>query len=149
MTDKSKELSPNMAIDRAIKEMLPYFSDRSQQKMKSEIRRRGNAVIKQQTDNADAEARHIFREFIPVAALNSWGFEFEYNHMIDGKTPDWVDVSKQVMMDCYTFERGGSSPFTVRVGTNASAKCGKYAEIIKATSFRLVLAVYIDFLAPV
>ena len=147
VNDDNEQLSPNRSMDRAIKDMLPHFSDRSQQKMKSEIRRRGTAAIKQRTENADAEARHIFREFIPAAMLNSCGFDFEYNHEIDGKTPDWIDVSRHSMMDGYTFERGGSSQFIDRVRSNVYAKCGTYSEIIKTGQFEFVVAVYIDCLS--
>jgi hypothetical protein len=141
--------SPNSAIDAAIKEILPYFSSESQRRMQKAILAAKKAVEKQRDENTDAGARHIFREFIPSSILNKNGFTFEYERLIGGKRPDWLDDSAKLMLESYTYERGASSPFLVRVQAAITEKCNKYAEIIEANSLRFVVAVYLDFLTGI
>lgn len=107
--------SPNKAIDAAIREMLPDFSEDSQRRMKRRIRAAAKAATRHRDENTDAGARHVFREFIPASILNRRGYNFEYEVSIEGKTPDWFDAESALLMDSYTFERGGSSPFVDRV----------------------------------
>jgi hypothetical protein len=138
--------SPNSAIDTAIKEMFPYFSQESQRRMQKAILSAKKAVEKQRDENTDASARHIFREFIPASILNKNGFTFEYEELIEGKRPDWLDHTARLMLESYTFERGASSPFLARVTASITDKCTKYKEIIENNSLRFVVAVYLDFL---
>jgi len=139
-------LSPNSAIDTAIKEMLPHFSAVSQGRMRKAILDAKKAAEKHNDENTDAGARHIFREFIPASVLNQNGFAFEYEKPIQGKTPDWLDDVAGLMMESYTYERGGASGFLDRVTSSVSAKCSKYRDIVVANSFRFVVAVYLDFM---
>lgn len=138
--------SPNSAIDAAIKEMLPYFSPESQRRMQKAILDAKKAAEKQRDENTDAGARHIFREFIPTFILNKIGFALEYERLIEGKKPDWLDDTAKLMLESYTYERGASSPFLVRVTAAITDKCNKYRELIEANSLRFVVAVYLDFL---
>lgn len=137
--------APNKSIDRSIQKMLPDFSEGSQRRMKKAIRDAARAAMKHQDENTDAGARHIFREFIPASNLNRFGYDFEYECKINGKTPDWYEVDSCILMDSYTFERGGSSSFLKRVKSAVTAKCGKYSDIIESNSLRFVVSVYLDF----
>ena len=139
--------SPNSAIDTAIKEMLPYFSSESQKRMRKAILNAKKAAEKCRDENTDASARHIFREFIPASILNQNGFVFEYEKRIVGKKPDWLDDTARLMLESYTYERGASSSFLVRVTSSITDKCDKYKDIIEANSLRFIVAVYLDFLS--
>ena len=107
------------------------------------------AAEKQRDENTDAGARHIFREFIPASILNKNGFAFEYERPIEGKRPDWLDYTARLMLESYTYERGASSPFLVRVTAAITDKCNKYTEIIEANSIRFMVAVDPDFLTGI
>ena len=104
------------------------------------------AAEKQHDENTDAGARHIFREFIPAYNLNKNGFALEYERSIGGKRPDWLDDAAKLMLESYTYERGASSPFLIRLTAAIKNKCHKYKEIVEANSLRFVVAVYLDFL---
>lgn len=138
--------SPNSAIDAAIKEMLPYFSPESQRRMQKAILAAKKSAEKWRNENTDAGARHIFREFIPASILNKNGFALEYEKLIAEKRPDWLDDTARLMLESYTYERGASSPFLVRVTAAITEKCSKYKKIIEENSLRFVVAVYLDFL---
>jgi hypothetical protein len=136
----------NPAIDAAIKEMLPYLSIESQGRVRKAILDAKRAVEKYRDENADAGARHIFRELIPAAFLNKQGFSFEYAQAIQGRTPDWFDATSGLLLESYTFERGGSSRYIDRITSAVSSKCAKYNDIIAEKSLRFIVAVYLDFL---
>lgn len=138
--------SPNIAIDTAIKEMLQYFDAGSQRRMQRAILNAKIAAEKHRDENTDAGARHLFREFIPASILNQNGFAFEYEKPIQGKAPDWLDGTARLMMESYTYERGGSSSFFDRVTSSVNDKCNKYKDIVAKNSLRFVVAVYLDFL---
>ena len=146
MTDTGKiTFSSNSAIDTAIKELLPNFSPVSQGRMRRAILNAKKSAEKHRDENTDANARHIFREFIPASILNQNGFAFEYEKNIHGKKPDWLDDSARLMLESYTYERGGNSSFWDRVTSLISEKCNKYKNIIEANSLRFIVAVYLDF----
>ena len=138
--------SPNSAINSAIKEILAIFSPDSQRRMQKAILAAKKAAEKQRDENTDAGARHIFREFIPAYNLNKNGFALEYERPIGGKRPDWLADTAKLMLESYTYERGASSPFLIRVAAAINNKCHKYGEIVEANSLRFVVAVYLDFL---
>lgn len=138
--------SPNSAINTAINEMLQYFNAESQRRMRKAMLDRKKAALKHRDENTDAGARHVFREFIPATKLNQNGFAFEYEKPMQGKRPDWLDVTASLMLESYTYERGGSSNFFDRVSSAVTAKCNKYKNIIAANSLQFVVAVYLDFL---
>jgi hypothetical protein len=147
MTDTGgTTFSPNSAIDTEIKEMLPYFNTESQGRMRKAILNAKKAAEKHRDENTDAGARHIFREFIPASILNQSGFSFEYEKPVQGKTPDWLDDTARLMLESYTYERGGTSSFVDRVTSSVTNKCNKYKDIVAANSLRFVVAVYFDFL---
>jgi hypothetical protein len=143
MTDEI--FSRNKSVDAAFKQMLTAFDETSQRRMKKAIRDAGNAIAKQQTENADAGARHKFREFIPAYVLNLHGYSFQYDVQIDSKTPDWLDSKSNLLMEVFTFERGGKSSFQSRVYSGAEEKCSKYSKIADDHSLSIVVAVYLDF----
>jgi hypothetical protein len=144
MTDNTV-LSPNSAIDSSIKQMLPSFSDTSQRRIRKAILDAKRAAEKHRDENTDAEARHAFRELIPAYVLNQKGFTLEYHQPIHGKTPDWLDSGSRLMVESYTYERGGRLAFAERVSSVAAEKCLKYKDILVANHLRFVLTVYIDF----
>ena len=147
MTDTGETtFSPNAAIDAAIKEMLPYFNEESKRRMRKAILNAKKAAEKYRDENTDAGARHIFREYIPASMLNQNGFAFEYEKPIQGKTPDWLDDNARLMLESYTYERGGSSSFFDRVTSSVTDKCNKYKDIVAVNSLRFIVAVYLDFL---
>ena len=137
--------SPNSAINTAIKEMLQYFNAESQGRMRKAILNAKKAAEKHGDENTDAGARHIFREFIPASTLNQNGFAFEYEKPIRGKSPDWLDDTAKLMLESYTYERGGSSSFFDRVTSSVTGKCNKYKDIVTANYLRFIVAVYLDF----
>ena len=145
----SDVFSPNSAIDAAIREMLPHFSEVSQRRMKKAIRDAGRAVAKHRDENTDAGARHIFREFIPAYVLNRCGYSLEYNSPVGSKRPDWFDAESGLLMDSYTYERGGISPYVDRVASAVRDKCRKYHDVVEDSSVKFVVAVYVDFLTCV
>lgn len=149
MGNEEAIFSPNKAIDVAIKRMLLNFDPASQRRMKKAILSAKKSAEKHRDENTDASARHIFREFIPASILNQHGFAFEYEKSIDGKTPDWLDNKENIILECYTFERGGSSNFIDRTIFSITEKCNKYKNIAIENSFRFVVAVYLDFLSGV
>jgi len=147
MTDTGETIfSPNSAIDTEIKEMLPYFDAESQGRMRKAILNAKRAAEKHRDENTDAGARHIFREFIPATVLNQSGFSFIYEKPVQGKTPDWLDDTAKLMLESYTYERGGTSSFLDRVTSFVTDKCNKYKNIVEANSFSFIVAVYLDFL---
>ena len=145
----SDVFSPNSAIDAAIKEMLPHFSEVSQRRMKKAIRDAGRAAAKHRDENTDAGARHIFREFIPAYVLNRCGYSLEYNSRVGGKRPDWFDAESGLLVDSYTYERGGLSPYADRVAAAVRDKCRKYHGVVKDLAVKFVVVVYVDFLTYV
>jgi len=150
MTDTRKTtFSPFPSGDIPIKEMLPNFNAESQRRMRRAILNAKKSAIKHGDENTDAAARHIFREYIPTSILNQNGFSFEYEKTIQGKKPDWVDFTARLLLESYTFERGGSSNFLDRVTSSITYKCNKYKSIIAAYSLRFVMSIYIDYLVPV
>jgi hypothetical protein len=147
MSDKHNiRFAGNSAIDAAIKEMLPSFDAASRRRIRRAILNAKAAAEKHDDERTDAGARHVFRELIPAARLNAKGFNLEYERLIDGKTPDWVDFGVGLMMECYTYERGGSAPFHDRVNAAVAAKCAKYGALARERRLHFVVAVYIDFL---
>ncbi len=147
MTDTGETtFSPNSDIDTAIKEMLLNFNEESQGRMRKAILNAKKSAEKHRDENADAGARHIFREFIPASILNEKGFAFEYEKPIQGKTPDWLDDTARLMLKSYTYERGGSSSLLNRLTSSVTCKCNKYKDIIAGNSLRFVVTIYLDFL---
>ena len=147
MTDTEEvTFAPNSAIDAAIKEMLPNFDADSQRRIRRAILNAKKAAEQHGDENTDAAARHIFRELVPASFLNQNGFVLEYEKPIHGKTPDWLDESANLMLESYTYERGGSSSFFDRVTSAVAGKCAKFEDIVAARSLRFVVAVYLDFL---
>jgi hypothetical protein len=125
--------------------MLSDFSVESQQRVRKAILNAKKSAEAHRDENTDAGARHIFRELIPASILNQNGFAFEYEKPILGKMPDWSDSRANIIMESYTYERGGSSKFVDRVASSITGKCNKYKGIIETSSFRLIVAVYLDF----
>ncbi len=114
--------------------------------MKKAIRDRGKAIHKHNDENTDSEARHIFREFIPAYILNLCGYSFEYENNIDGMTPDWLDSSERLLLEVFTFERDGRSPFKKRVKNRIADKYDRYAKVINRHSLSMIVSVYLDFI---
>lgn len=148
-TPQDPVFAPNSAIDADIKRIFPNFSEASQRRMRKAILAARDAALKHDDENTDAAARHIFREFVVASHLNERGFAFEYEMPIEGLKPDWLDVSARLLMESYTFERGGTSTFVDRVVSAVSTKCDRYGHAAQANGLRIVIAVYLDFLTGV
>ena len=146
MSDTTR-FAPNSSINASIEEMMPSFDDVSQRRMTKAIRDAGKAAAKHQDENTDSAARHIYREFIPAYVLNQCGYSLEYEVAIEGKTPDWLDQQSQLLIDGYTFERYGSSPFPERVVSSVASKCDKYESIAIKHSLSIVVSVHLDFIS--
>ena len=147
--NENATLSPNSSFDAAIKEMLTAFDESSQRRMKKAIRVAGNAAVKYQDENTDAGARHKVREFIPAYLLNLNEYSLQYDVKIDGKTPDWLDIENRLLVESFTFERGGTSPFPSRIYSVAEGKCSKYSSVADHYFLSILVAVYLDFLTAV
>lgn len=141
--------SPYSSIDNSINEIFPNFDEESQRRMRESILNAKKSAIKHRDENTDAAARQKFREFIPATILNKKGFSFVYEKPIQGKTPDWVDLTAKLMIKSYTFERLGTSSFLDRTTSSITYKCNKYKPIITANSLLFAVAIYIDYLYPV
>lgn len=141
--------SGNHAIDQSIHEMLAFFDAQSQTRMHRAILNAKKALEKHKDENTDAGARHIFREFIPAYELNRNGFNFEYEKKIQGRTPDWLDDIKKILMESYTFERGGTGTFYSRLSTAIDGKCHKYQNIVDEMALSLIISVHLDFLSGI
>lgn len=144
--DHETTYAGNSSIDTAIKEMLPSFDEASQRRIRKAILAAGSAAKRHLDKNTDAAARHVFRELIPAAHLNNQGFRLRYEAKVAGKTPDWLDEDTGLLMECYTYERGGSAGFDDRVAAAVAEKCGRYSTIVQERGLRFVVAVYLDFL---
>ena len=139
--------SPNPAIDFDIKERLQHLDLGSQQRIRRALLNARRAAEAHLDENTDSNARHIFRELIPASMLNQFGFKFEYDVSICGMKPDWVDFSAGILLESYTYERGGTSSFYNRLSSVIGSKCHKYSHIAKQKSLRIVIAVHLDFLS--
>jgi hypothetical protein len=144
---ENEKYSSNTSINEAIIESLVNFDPISQGKMKKAIIDAKRAAEKIKDENTDSGARHIFREFIPASEFNKCGFCFEYEKLINGKTPDWIDERNKILMECFTYERGGSSEFIQRIESRIQEKADKYKEIIIERSYSMMISIYIDFLS--
>ncbi len=142
----TETFSSNKAFDATIKHLLTAFDTDSQRRMRKAIRDAGKAAAKHQDENTDAAARHIVREFIPAYALNvEVGYNLKYEVKIGGKTPDWLETEAKLLMDGYTFERGGSSTFPERVLNAISVKCSKYDNIANQEDLSIIISTHLDF----
>jgi hypothetical protein len=129
---------------------LQNFDEASQKRMRKAIINARKAAVKHDDESTDGNARHLFREFIPIAILNKNGFSFEYEKEFDNKEkPDWVENKANILVESFTYERGGSTPFINRVWERISEKCSKYDDIVIENSYRFVIAIYIDFLSDI
>ena len=148
--DPSEQFAPNPDFDADIHQVLadPNFSEASRQRMRKKIRDARDASLKHGTAQADADARHIFREFLPAKELNGHGFHLEYSENIDGRTPDWYDRDNNLLLEVFTCERGGTSDPVQRVASTIVKKVEKYRGVVENALLFFVVAVYGDFLIP-
>lgn len=138
--------STNKAINAEIHRMMPFFSDTSQRRIRKELLSSKRSLEKHRDENTDAGARHVFRALIPAKRLNENGWSLEYNVFIDGKTPDWLDLSAGLLLEAYTYERYGASGFNERVVEAVTDKCRKYAQIAADNNLGILVSVYLDFI---
>jgi hypothetical protein len=139
--------SPYSSIDNSINDIFPSFDEESQRRMRKSILNAKKSAIKHRDENTDAAARQKYREFIPATILNKKGYSFVYEKPIQGKTPDWLDLTAKLMVESYTFERLGISTFLDRTTSAITCKCNKYKPIITANSLQFAVALYIDYLS--
>jgi len=126
--------------------MLAGFPEPSRSRMRKRIRHKVAALQKQGTEQADAQARHTFREFLPAWELFQRGFDLEYEKPIGGQKPDWFDDANKLVLEVFTCERGGN-PVTInkRVADAIATKVSKYANALNGMSLRFVVAVHPHF----
>ncbi len=128
--------------------MLARFGEPSRSRMRAKIRADRAALRDQAADStADATARHTYHEFVVGLHLLRSGLSPEYNHRLDGKTPDWYDAGRRLVMEVFTCERGGSTAPGPRVVSRIAQKVRKYSQTVQAQSLRFVVAVYGDALS--
>jgi len=82
---------------------------------------------------------------IPAAILNTLGYQFEYESKFGKQTPDWFNKDSSTLMESFTFERGGSSPFLKRINCRINKKCERYLKIVDEYSLNLIVSIYLDF----
>lgn len=143
--DRAEEFAGNKSINATIHLILSNTPEPSRSRMRKKIRKARRALHKYRSPAADASARHIFREFLVGYQLNSNGFKLEYERRIDGKTPDWYDQNRHLMLEVLTCERGGTSDMTQRVARSIAAKVERYQDVIATEAASFVVAVHGDF----
>ncbi len=136
----------NPVIHREIRTMLARFGEPSRSRMRAKIGHDRAALRKHETDQADASARHTYREFVVGLHLLRNGFSPEYNRRLDGKTPDWFDERRRLVLEVFTCERG-ASPAAQRLVSRMVVKTQKYAGAVRALSLAFVIAAYADSLS--
>jgi hypothetical protein len=141
----NERLAGNDSINAVIHEILSKSSEPSRSRMLRKIRQDRDTLAQQRTDQADANARHTFREFLVGYKFNSMGFCLEYNKKISGQTPDWYDEKNRLLVEVFTCERGGRSDPVQRVAGTIDEKVTKYMHIVKRDALRFVAAIHGDF----
>ena len=141
----NEHFTPNQSINDALNEMIGGFPEPSRSRMRRKILHDIEALHRHQTDDADAAARHTFREFIVGWQLFQRGFNLEYDHEIGDQTPDWCDEPKKLAVEVFTCERGGTSDVVKRLVSGVSDKVGKYGRTIAANDLHFVVGVHGDF----
>ncbi len=144
--DPSERFAGNSAINAEIHEIIGSFSEPSRSRMLRKIRQNRSVLDKYRTEDADASARHTFREFLVAKQLNSTGFRLEYERKIGGQTPDWYDEQNKIVLEVFTCERGGRSSPAQRVATRLAEKATKYRALVRDKSLHFVIAVHGDFI---
>jgi hypothetical protein len=149
MDGKDYKFLPNSAIDDELQRMLGMFDATSQQRLSRVLKQKNRSALKNRDEVTDAHARNVFREIVPAYTLNRAGCSFEYEKQFGDLTPDWFDQRNSIILECYTFQRGATSEFAIRTRSALEKKHNRYASIVSAQNARLLICVYLDFLAPV
>ncbi|MBX3440778.1 MAG: hypothetical protein KF774_00125 [Planctomyces sp.] len=145
--DDWKPIAGNDKIDEDLQEILNAFPEPSRRRMDKKIRQNAETLAKHGTEAADAHARHTFREFLVAYELNKGGCDLVYGETIGGKTPDWLDVRRSLLLEAFTIERGGSGDVVKRATDSIAHKAHKYRAIIEDNNLHFVLGVHGDFLS--
>ena len=146
--DPSEQFAGNTAINDDIQEILAGFPEPSYSRMLKKIREVGAAARKQGTEDADANARHTFREFLVGQLLQRAGCSPEYDKRIASQTPDWFDEQNRLLVEVFTCERGGKSQPQRRVADRIAEKVTKYLKIVRENALVFLVAVHVDFVVP-
>jgi hypothetical protein len=144
--DPLEQFAGNSAINAEIHNILSSFPEPSRSRMRKKIRQDKATLDRLGTDQADESARHTLREFLVARQLNSTGFCLEYNKSVSGQTPDWYDEQNKIVLEVFTYERGGSGSPVQRVATRLAEKVTKYMALVRDKSLHFVIAVHGDFL---
>jgi len=146
--DPNEVYAGNKAINAELHEMLdsPLFSKDSRRRMQKKIREARGVCQQYGTEEADAGARHTFREFVLARQLNAEGFRLEYGENICGQTPDWYDAPNKLLLEVFTCERGGKSELKSRLAAGIEKKINKYETIVQQNNLSFIVAVYGDFM---
>jgi hypothetical protein len=145
--DEPEQFTPNQSINDDLNEMLAVFPEPSQSRMRRKIRIDVAALLKLGTDDADAQARHTFREFLVAWQLNRCGFGLEYDQKIGHQTPDWHDHANNLVVEVFTCERGGNPNLQRRVADTITEKVNKYGQLVAANGLHFVVATHGDFIS--
>jgi hypothetical protein len=143
--DSNEQFAGNSVINAAIHEILAGFSEPSLSRMLKKIRCDGATASKLRTDDADAGARHTYREFVVARKLNEGGSNLEYSSDFNGQTPDWYDRDEKLLLEVFTCERGGRSDPRQRMSSTIVEKVNKYKQLVNDKSLSFVVAVHGDF----
>jgi len=151
VVDPNEMFAGNASINAHIHGILQKFNGPTQSKMLSSVRDVRRA-LDQATDDIDrfakdAQARHIFREFLVGEHLQDCGYaDLEYSAEIDGLTPDWLDRTAKLLVEVFTTERGGTAIPQNRFHSTLEGKASKYKCIVERHQLQFVIAIHPDFL---
>jgi len=144
--DPNEEFAGNPAINADIHEMLAKFPESSRSRMRRKIRKARDAAVKTGSEEADAQARHIFREFVVATRLNANGLHLEYEKKLGGRTPDWYDEESRLLLEVFTCERGGRANPVKRIAERITEKVADYRQLVEDHNLYYLVAVYGDFM---
>jgi hypothetical protein len=147
MHEAEEHFTDNQSINDDLNEILAAFPELSRSRMRRKIREDIATLRKLGTDDAEAQTRHTFREFLVGWQFFQRGYDLEYNRNIGGQTPDWCDESEKLVIEVFTCERGGTSDVVKRVVDCVRDKVGKYGRMVAAESLHFVVAIHGDFLS--
>jgi hypothetical protein len=141
----SEVFSGNDSINGEIHDILQIFDEPSRSRVLKAMRKHRADLDAKGTEDADAAARHTFRELLVGRAFQKWGFDVHYEEPINGLSPDWLDLNSRLLVEVVTCERGGSSEPADRMGRQVQRKATRYKEIVRDHSLRFVVAIHGDF----
>lgn len=155
--DPNEIFARNQSMNDQIHAILNRFSGSTQLRMIKTLRdHRANLDAARASNDvallgqADEQARHTFREFLIGNYLLEAGFcSLEYSPELNGKTPDWLDKTRGILVEVFTNERSGGSLPLNRALSVLQKKLEKYAALASKSDFSFIVAIHGDFLGGI